>query len=114
MDGFPDAVMPPAEDIASMEVLKDASSTAIYGSRGANGVVLVTTKSGKSGTFQIDFNASGSFQHEINRLEVLNATDYATYINEIDPDLVTYCDCLPEWGNLYISIGAGFTIINKA
>ena len=62
VDGFPDAAMPPAEDIASMEVLKDASSTAIYGSRGANGVVLVTTKSGKSGTFQIDFNASGSFQ----------------------------------------------------
>jgi TonB-linked SusC/RagA family outer membrane protein len=85
VDGFPDAEMPPAEDIASMEVLKDASSTAIYGSRGANGVILVTTKSGKSGTFQIDFNSSVSFQQEINRLEVLNATDFAAYINEVDP-----------------------------
>ena len=85
VDGFPGAEMPPPEDIASMEVLKDASSTAIYGSRGANGVVLVTTKSGKSGVFKIDFSASTSFQREINRLEVLNATDYATLINEIDP-----------------------------
>jgi TonB-linked SusC/RagA family outer membrane protein len=96
VDGFPDAEMPPAEDIASMEILKDASSTAIYGSRGANGVVLVTTKSGKSGTFQIDFNASGSFQQEINRLEVLNATDYAAYINEVDPD---FYDTPSSYGN---------------
>jgi len=85
VDGFPGAEMPPPEDIASMEVLKDASSTAIYGSRGANGVVLVTTKSGKSGVFKVDFSASSSFQREINRMEVLNATDYATLINEIDP-----------------------------
>jgi TonB-dependent starch-binding outer membrane protein SusC len=85
VDGFPGAEMPPPEDIESMEVLKDASSTAIYGSRGANGVVLVTTKSGKSGVFKVDFSASSSFQQEINRMEVLNATDYATLINEIDP-----------------------------
>ncbi len=85
VDGFPGAEMPPPEDIASMEVLKDASSTAIYGSRGANGVVLISTKSGKSGVFKIDFSASSSFQREINRLEVLNATDYAALINEIDP-----------------------------
>lgn len=85
VDGFPGATMPPPEDIQSMEILKDASSTAIYGSRGANGVILITSKSGKSGEFKIDFNSSYSFQKEINRLDVLNATDYATYINEIDP-----------------------------
>ena len=85
VDGFAGATMPPSEDIKSMEILKDASSTAIYGSRGANGVVLITTKSGKKGSMKIEFNTSSSFQKEINRLEVLNATDYATYINEIDP-----------------------------
>lgn len=85
VDGFPEATMPPSEDIQSIEILKDASSTAIFGSRGANGVILVTTRSGKTGKFQIDFNSSLSFQKEINRLEVLNATEYATYINEIDP-----------------------------
>ena len=95
VDGFPDAVMPPAEDIASMEVLKDASSTAIYGSRGANGVILVTSKSGKSGDFKIDFNVPSSFQQEINRLEVLNATDFAALINEIDPD---YYDTPSSYG----------------
>lgn len=85
VDGFSGGTMPPPEDIEAMEILKDASSTAIYGSRGANGVVLITTKSGKSGTFKIELNSSMSFQKEINRLEVLNATEYATYINEIDP-----------------------------
>ncbi len=85
VDGFPGATMPPPEDIEAMEILKDASSTAIYGSRGANGVVLITTKSGKKGTFKIDLSSSLSFQQQINRLEVLNATEYATYINEIDP-----------------------------
>ena len=85
VDGFAGATMPPSEDIKSMEILKDASSTAIYGSRGANGVVLITTKTGKKGSMKIEFNTSSSFQKEINRLEVLNATDYATYINEIDP-----------------------------
>ncbi|WP_206609923.1 TonB-dependent receptor [Maribellus luteus] len=86
VDGFPGATMPPPEDIESMEILKDASSTAIYGSRGANGVVLITTKSGKKGILKIDINTSYSFQKEIGRNEVLNATDFATYINEIDPD----------------------------
>ena len=85
VDGFPEATMPPSEDIQSIEILKDASSTAIFGSRGANGVILVTTRSGRTGKFQIDFNSSLSFQKEINRLEVLNATEYATYINGIDP-----------------------------
>lgn len=85
VDGFPGATMPPPDDIESMEILKDASSTAIYGSRGANGVIMITTKSGKAGQFKVDFNSSLSFQKEINRLEVLNLTEYIDYINEIDP-----------------------------
>ncbi|HEV7346910.1 TonB-dependent receptor [Telluribacter sp.] len=82
VDGMVGGVMPPPEDIASIEVLKDASSTAIYGSRGANGVVMVTTKSGANGKPQITLNSSFSTQKEVGRLAVLNARDYAKYINE--------------------------------
>ncbi|MEQ6119811.1 SusC/RagA family TonB-linked outer membrane protein [Reichenbachiella sp. MALMAid0571] len=85
VDGFPGGVLPPPEDIQSIEILKDASATAIYGSRGANGVVMVTTKSGNSGATRITFNSSWSSQKQINKVEVLNGSEYAEYINEIDP-----------------------------
>ncbi|MBU1820654.1 MAG: carboxypeptidase-like regulatory domain-containing protein, partial [Bacteroidetes bacterium] len=58
VDGFVGGAIPPPEDIASLEVLKDASATAIYGSRGANGVIMITTKRGKSGKPRIDLNTS--------------------------------------------------------
>lgn len=65
-------------DIASVEVLKDASSTAIYGSRGANGVILVTTKKGRSGEGNITYNVDFSVPTiGPNRPEVLNAEEYA-------------------------------------
>jgi len=82
VDGLVGGVMPPPEDIASIEVLKDASATAIYGSRGANGVVMITTKSGKSGKVAINVNSYYSLQKEIGRLELLNAREFAEYINE--------------------------------
>jgi TonB-dependent starch-binding outer membrane protein SusC len=82
VDGMVGGIMPPPEDISSIEVLKDASSTAIYGSRGANGVVMVTTKSGVLGKPQINFSSSFSTQKEVGRLSVLNAREYAAYINE--------------------------------
>jgi TonB-dependent starch-binding outer membrane protein SusC len=63
-------------DIASMEILKDASATAIYGSRGANGVVIITTKRGKSGVPQVDASASTSISSILKQLEVLNADEY--------------------------------------
>jgi len=85
VDGFPGATLPPPEDIKSIEVLKDASATAIYGSRGANGVILVTTKRGKTGKTQIELNASYSVQNEINRLALLNKDQFTDYINEVDP-----------------------------
>jgi TonB-dependent starch-binding outer membrane protein SusC len=85
VDGFIGGVLPAPEDIASVEVLKDASATAIYGARGANGVVIVTTKSGKSGEFRIDFNASYTSQEVIGRINVLNATDYNKYRAELAP-----------------------------
>lgn len=63
-------------DIASIDVLKDASATAIYGSRGANGVVLITTKRGQGSTPRIEFNASAGVSSILKKLEVLNGQQY--------------------------------------
>jgi TonB-dependent starch-binding outer membrane protein SusC len=68
-------------DIESVEVLKDASGTAIYGSRGSNGVVLITTRRGKAGSTKIDYEGSHSFQAPAKYLDMLNATEYAQYQN---------------------------------
>lgn len=65
------------EDIQSMQILKDASSTAIYGSRGANGVVLVTTKTGKVGQTQVVFDASVGFSNAYHIPEVMGTKEYA-------------------------------------
>ncbi len=69
-------------DIESIEILKDASATAIYGSRGANGVILITTKKGKSGAGTVNFNAYYGVQQVSNELELLNATQYADLVND--------------------------------
>ena len=63
-------------DIASIEILKDASATAIYGSRGANGVILITTKRGTSGAPTLEVGASAGISKIMKRLEVLDATEY--------------------------------------
>ena len=70
-------------DIASIEVLKDASATAIYGARGANGVVLITTKSGSAGPMQVSYSGYVGFQHPANKFDVLNAEQYKRVLNEI-------------------------------
>lgn len=69
-------------DIESIEVLKDASATSIYGSRGGNGVVLITTKRGKSGEGRVSFNAYYGFQKETNRYDLLNAKQFEELANE--------------------------------
>lgn len=71
------------EDIKSIEILKDASATAIYGSRGANGVVLITTKQGSEGDLQIDYNGYFGLQNVHNRLDLLGPVEYQREINEI-------------------------------
>ncbi|MCU0376135.1 MAG: SusC/RagA family TonB-linked outer membrane protein, partial [Chitinophagaceae bacterium] len=63
-------------DIASMEVLKDASAAAIYGSRGANGVVIITTKKGQSGEPKVEFGVSTGFSSILRRMEILDAAGY--------------------------------------
>ena len=69
-------------DIESIEVLKDAASGAVYGARAANGVVIVTTKSGKMGKTAVNYNFSYGIQNPWRKRDVLNATEYALLINE--------------------------------
>jgi TonB-linked SusC/RagA family outer membrane protein len=93
VDGFPvnsiSDIAP--SDIQSIDVLKDASSTAIYGSRGANGVIIVTTKSGEEGKVTVSYNAYVGYKRIAKKLDVLDPYDYvkwqyeyAVLDNEID------------------------------
>ncbi|MCM1378054.1 MAG: TonB-dependent receptor [Prevotella sp.] len=70
-------------DIESMQILKDASSAAIYGSRGANGVVIISTKQGKNDQVKISLNIQGGFTHVAKKMDVLNAAQYKTLMDEI-------------------------------
>jgi len=69
-------------DIESMEVLKDAASAAIYGTRAANGVILITTKKGKSGKLTVNYNGYAGSSAPARKIDLLNATQYATLRNE--------------------------------
>lgn len=69
-------------DIASVEVLKDAASQAIYGARAAAGVILITTKKGKSGKLSVNYNGYTGVSSASRKLDLLNATQYATLLNE--------------------------------
>ena len=85
VDGFPTsngADLNP-NDIASMEILKDASATAIYGARGANGVVIITTKSGAAGKPQITYNGYVGMQKIINPFNMLNGKQYMELANAL-------------------------------
>ena len=75
--------IPNDDEIASIQVLKDAASAAIYGVRGANGVIVVTTKSGKEGAPRISFNAYTGTGTQQKKLKMLNSYDYAVYANEL-------------------------------
>ena len=99
VDGFPvDGIGDiPATDIEDITVLKDASSTAIYGSRGANGVILVTTKSGKSGKVNVSYNAYYSVKKIAKTMDLLTPYDYAKWQYELallknQKDITSYTD----------------------
>ena len=85
VDGFPVESISdiPSSDIEDITVMKDASSTAIYGSRGANGVILVTTKSGKAGKVNVSYNAYYSWKKLAKKLDVLDAYDYTKWQYEL-------------------------------
>ena len=93
----PLATINPA-DIVSMEVLKDASATAIYGAQGANGVVLITTKRGKAGEAKFTYDGSLTISRQNKRLDIMNLREFAEYYNDMaaqgeisKPDM-TYSD----------------------
>jgi len=73
-------------DIESIEILKDASAAAIYGTRAANGVVLITTKKGKEGAPQVSYNTYLAYQTPSSKIDVLDATQYMQMINDISKD----------------------------
>ena len=88
IDGFPiegpnlGSINP--QDIESIEVLKDASATAIYGARGANGVIMITTKKGKVGPPSINFSTSTGYQEITKKMDLMSPFDYLSYQREKD------------------------------
>ncbi len=93
VDGFPletslGNVLNP-EEIESMEILKDASATAIYGARGANGVILITTKKGKVGRPVVTYNLNMGVQRAIKRQDVLDPYEFVRYQLDVNPALYT-------------------------
>lgn len=93
VDGFAsedfDLSMLNPSDIESINVLKDASATAIYGSRGANGVVIVETKQGKAGIPVITYDGSIGFQQVANKMDLMNPYDFVRYQIDRDPENMT-------------------------
>jgi TonB-dependent starch-binding outer membrane protein SusC len=93
------------QDIESIEILKDASATAIYGSRGANGVILITTKKGKEGKPRFNYTATVKTGKATRLIEMLNPTEFVDYDNEwkklngADPTFYKYNDgSIARWG----------------
>lgn len=90
IDGYPsteDISSINPDDVESIEILKDASATAIYGSRGANGVVMITTKRGSPGKFNINLSAYYGVASAIKKLDLMNARQYAEYRNDVTKNL---------------------------
>lgn len=79
-------------DIVSMEVLKDASATAIYGAQGANGVVLITTKRGKAGEAKFTYDGMVAWQRQGKRIDMLNVREFAEYYNDMASQGMVYKD----------------------
>ncbi len=100
VDGYPitggiNTINP--NDIASIDILKDASATAIYGNRASNGVVIITTKRGKNNKVQVSLDVLTSVQAEPKKYKLLNAQQWATLANKQAP--IDGFSTLPEWSN---------------
>ena len=92
------------QDIASIEVLKDAASAAVYGARAANGVVLVTTKKGKEGKAKVAYDFSFGWQSAWKKRDMLNASEYATLMNEA----AQYAGQNPVFSNTNLGVGTNW------
>ncbi|MCD8260680.1 MAG: TonB-dependent receptor plug domain-containing protein [Bacteroides sp.] len=97
-------------DIQSIDVLKDASATAIYGSRGANGVVMVTTKKGTRGKTQVSLDYSYGFQSVARKYNMLDASQYAVLHNEMRSNAAY--DLNPDFANPQL-LGKGINWLNE-
>ena len=91
------------DDIESVDILKDASSSAIYGARGANGVIIITTKKGKEGKTRFNFNYKTGIVQETNRLSLLNATDHLNLRDQVSIENTGF----PEPENTVIGVFEG-------
>ena len=113
VDGFPGAgdlntINP--QDIESIEILKDASATAIYGSRGANGVVLITTRKGKAGPPSVNFESYYGVQHVSHLYHMMDATQFGTYLDSVTAQndrLTNTTTALPYTSAQISSLGKG-------
>ncbi len=90
IDGIVDGLMPADDDIVSVDVLRDASATAIYGSRAANGVIIITTKKGEPGQSVVNYNAYMAIEKVSRKIDMLSAAEYRAYLSEnglsLDPE----------------------------
>lgn len=98
-------------DIESMDVLKDASATAVYGSRGANGVIIVTTKKGKAGAVKVDYNSFVSFNSPMKRYDLMDGVTYAKMANltagsEVIANPDSYAGKSTDWQSLLFNDAA--------
>lgn len=84
-------------DIESMDILKDASATAIYGARGSNGVIMITTKRGREGKTQVDYNGYVGFQTVLNELDYMDGAAYAETVRESYRSTGKYHSATPNW-----------------
>lgn len=112
IDGFPmesfSSAAINASDIASLTVLKDASATAIYGARGANGVIIIETNKGKEGKPVITYNGTYGFQSVAKKMEMMNAAEFVEYQIERSPSSVdTYLNSLDRTMEDYRRMGKG-------
>lgn len=101
LDGLSSQLNP--SDIETIEVLKDASSTSLYGSRGANGVIMITTKKGKDGKARVNYNGYYGLQSLRKKMDIINAQEFAILQNEVAAN-----DGLPQkWTQTQIDSLAG-------
>lgn len=101
-------------DVASVEVLKDASALAIFGARGSNGVIIITTKRGEKGKQRISVSSEVSLESVANKVGVLSGKEFATLVEELTPGTYSNFDVLPnvDWQDLIFQDNA--PIINNS
>ena len=111
IDGFPTENMDlnsiNMNDIESISVLKDASSIAIYGSRAAAGVIMITTKRGVEGVPKFTYNYSISYQNDVNRIKVMSPYEYVKLMAELDQQLSTPTVPSTKYSGIYLNPSQG-------